>query len=225
MIKAIIFDGFSTLIETADTSVEATDRILKANNISHITAREFYTVWKRFHRENIENSKEFITEAMSFTLSLDKTFKHFQINGDAQRDVELMLSIIGKRGLYGEVKEVISELRKKYLVCIGSNTDTSPLIETVTRNSLWVDYIYTSEDLRVYKPNERFYRLILEDLGLAPSEVLFCGDSLIDDVFGPQQLGIKACHINRRNEKSQTISPDYELNSLEGLPLLVDNIK
>ncbi len=225
MIKAIIFDGFSTLIETADTSVEATDRILKANKITHITAREFYTVWKKFHRENIENSKEFITEAKSFTLSLDRTFKYFQIDGDAQRDIHIMLSIIGKRSLYHEVKSVISQLRTKYIVCIGSNTDTAPLIETLERNKFSIDRVYTSEDLRVYKPNDRFYQLILDDLGLTPSEVLFCGDSLTDDVFGPKQLGIKTCHINRRNEKSETIIPDYELNSLEGLVELVDNIK
>lgn len=217
MIKAIIFDAFGTLISTGNGSVEATAKILKLNNRTDIDPKEFYSLWKKTHRENINQSKEFVTESDSFTVTLDKAYSHYKIDGNAESDIKIMLGTFGKRFLYNETKAVIDRLKEKYIVCIGSNTDTEPLSENLERNGLSVDRIYTSESLKCYKPDKRFYEAILTDLDLKPNEILFVGDSLIDDVFGPQQIGIKACHVNRRNEKSNIIKPAYEVKSLNEL--------
>ena len=53
-------------------------------------------------------------------------------------------------------------------------------------------------------------------MNLLPFEVLFVGDSLIDDVYGPQQLEIKTVLINRKDKciNETGIRPDFVVNSL-----------
>ena len=52
---------------------------------------------------------------------------------------------------------------------------------------------------------------ILETLEVAPEEALFVGDSLKDDVKGPQAVGMRTCWVNRKGEERGDISPDLEL--------------
>ncbi|GGG53584.1 hypothetical protein GCM10010918_02870 [Paenibacillus radicis (ex Gao et al. 2016)] len=58
--------------------------------------------------------------------------------------------------------------------------------------------------------------------GLNPAEVLHVGDSLISDVSGAQQAGIKVAWINRNHKPlPSNCSPDYIVKSLEELlPIL-----
>lgn len=59
------------------------------------------------------------------------------------------------------------------------------------KNNISVDKVYTSENLKCYKPNPMFFKKIPEDNGLSPQEVLFIGDSVNDDILGLKVLGIK----------------------------------
>ncbi|MDE5859702.1 MAG: HAD family hydrolase [Oscillospiraceae bacterium] len=67
----------------------------------------------------------------------------------------------------------------------------------MTRNNINVDKIYTSENLKCYKPKPNFFRQILADSGLSPQEVLFVGDSLRDDIIGSRSAGIKSVLVCR----------------------------
>ena len=67
----------------------------------------------------------------------------------------------------------------------------------MTRNNINVDKIYTSENLKCYKPNPNFFGQILADSGFASQEVLFVGDSVRDDIIGPKSAGIKSVLVCR----------------------------
>jgi len=77
--------------------------------------------------------------------------------------------------------------------------------------------VFTSEDLKVYKPQKAFYEKILAVLSLRPEEVLFVGDSLTDDIYGPRQSGMKTCWVNRKGQPSPMLTPDYEVADLRGV--------
>jgi putative hydrolase of the HAD superfamily len=68
--------------------------------------------------------------------------------------------------------------------------------------------------LGVYKPKADFYTGILKELGTDASDALFVGDSLLDDIWGPQQIGIKTCWVNRNGAKYENIKPDFQVNNL-----------
>lgn len=217
MIKYIIFDVYGTLISTGTGSVDATRKILENKNIC-ISPEEFYGKWKMLHRKHIDTLTSFCNEESIFKLDLKELYDFYNIDGDYEKDVLFMLETLGKRKAFKEVKEVLKTLSKSYVLCIGSTTDDIPLFADLKNNDINIEKIFTSESMQVYKPKSEFYKKIICNINADVNEVLFVGDSLIDDVIGPQKIGIKTCWINRKNtDLNNDIKPDYIINNLQEL--------
>lgn len=217
MIKYIIFDVYGTLISTGTGSVDAARKILKNKNVS-ITPEEFYGKWKILHREHIDNLTSFCNEESIFEADLKELYKIYNIDGDYKKDVSFMLNTLGKRKAFEEVKNVLNILSKSFVLCIGSTTDDIPLFSDLKNNDINVENVFTSQSMQIYKPKTEFYKKILDSINANADEVLFVGDSLVDDVLGPQKLGIKTCWINRKNMALKDgVKPDYIINNLNEL--------
>ena len=217
MIKAVVFDVYGTLISTGNGSLDAAQKILDLHS-SDVSAKEFYADWKRYHREHMNGLSLFMPEETIILWDLEKLYEQYGLPGNAAEDVQIMLDTLGTRSPFPESRAVIEQLKRSgKVLCIGSTTDTAPLLQDLTRSCISVDQIFTSEDLQVYKPQKVFYEKILAALSLQPEEVLFVGDSLTDDIYGPQQVGMKTCWVNRKKETAQISPPDYEVSDLTGL--------
>ena len=216
--KAIILDAYGTLISTGNGSIRAAGEILALNRRGDIPPETFYADWKKSHRRQIDALDSFVNEAEIFKRDLDFLYQKYGMTGNPRQDVQVMLQTLGKREAFPETGEVLSRLSRRYLLAIGSTTDTEPLLQDLARNRLHVAHVFTSESLRVYKPRPEFYRQILHHLGLQPAEALFVGDSLTDDVWGPQQVGMPACWVNRKGGDAGTCRPDFEIPHLRALP-------
>ena len=217
MIKAILFDAYGTLLSTGNGSVEAAEKILVMNCRADIDPKEFYAQWKIFHKTHMDCLDSFVTEEKIFEKDLRELYNLYSIKGDYKKDVQIMLDTLGKRKAFPEVREVLEKLSQKYIVAIGSTTDTAPLLRDIENNHLNVSKIFTSESLRVYKPRRAFYEKILAELNVDADEALFVGDSLIDDVKGPQNAGIRACWVNRKGGKTGETQPNFEIKDLREL--------
>ena len=114
---------------------------------------------------------------------------------------------------------MLDALRPKCKLFIGSTSDHAPVMNDIQRNGIQVNKVFTSEYLKVYKPEKEFYQLILDELKMQPEEVIFVGDSLADDVFGPASLGIKTIWINRKNLEYHPTEfrPLYQIQTLSQL--------
>ena len=224
MIKAVVFDAYGTLISTGTGSIEAAQKILDLHG-SSISAKAFYADWKQYHREHMDHLTQFVTEETIFRRDLEKLYVQYDLPGKAAEDVGIMLNTLGNRMAFPESKEVVERLKRSVTVCIGSTTDTEPLMRDLARSGVTVDRVFTSEGLRVYKPQKAFYEKILAVLSLHPEEVLFVGDSLTDDVYGPRQVGMKTCWVNRKGQPSPIPPPDYTVPDLNGvLAILEDSL-
>lgn len=215
--KAIIFDAYGTLISTGTGSVDAVGRILARNGRADISAKSFYARWKRLHRIHMAAPGEFVNEEVIFRRDLCALYAEYGFSRDADEDVELMLETLDNRAAFPESREVLERLGRDYELCIGSTTDAAPLMRNLERNALHVRRVFTSEGLRIYKPRQEFYNSILRQLDIPAHEALFVGDSLEDDVAGPQRAGMRACWINRSAATAGDIAPDYEIRDLSEL--------
>jgi YjjG family noncanonical pyrimidine nucleotidase len=56
--------------------------------------------------------------------------------------------------------------------------------------------VVISEELGVSKPDPRFFRRALTDLGVEPREALCVGDSLTSDIRGARLAGVDSCWFN-----------------------------
>lgn len=98
------------------------------------------------------------------------------------------------------------ELRRKYHVCLLSNTN--PFIMSFTRSprfstdgypiSHYFDSQFCSYEMGAYKPDAEFFRIALDRDGLLAEESLFIDDSL-KNIQAAEALGIKGLHV-RQNE-------------------------
>lgn len=217
MIKHIIFDCFGTLIDTGNNSIKAVEQIL-FNVGAHADAREFYEVWKAKKRQKM-NMPVFLNEKTLFEISLSETFAQYGIAADASKEVEpMILSLFAERLVFPDVQEALGKLAKEHVdMAIGSTTDTDSLLYYLEWNQLSFSHIYTSENMQVYKPNVKFYETILRRSGWLAEECLFVGDSYLDDVCGPQTVGMKTALLDRKalyKDTELSPQPDFVIHSL-----------
>ena len=218
MIRAILFDAYGTLFDTGTGSVQAAAEILARNGRPDLSPAEFYAQWKRRHHRRMKNLRPFQREAELYALDLEELYQEYGFSRNAREDVAVMLQYQGTRVAYPEVKRVLDSLLSRYQLCVASTTDTAPLEQDLKRAGLVFHRVFTSQSLKVYKPDHEFYTTILHALSLRPAEALFVGDSLKNDVKGPQAVGMRTCWVNRKGEERGDISPDLEIPSLQELP-------
>lgn len=212
MKRAILFDVYGTLISTGNGSVNAVRRILEKNRVQGISPEEFYSDWKKLHKERMMQDS-FSTEMQIFLEDLKELYERYSIKGDYIKDVEIMVESLYNRIPFPETKEAIESLKPNYEIVLASNTDRHPLLQNLEFNNLQFEQIYTSEDLHVYKPNSLFYKEILKRMGFDASEVVFVGDSIIEDVVAPKQLGITTVYVDRK-ETNLLRGQDYTVKDL-----------
>ena len=188
----------------------------------------FYSKWKEENNHYKRNSNEFMLEKDIFEKSLGELYNEYGIFGDYHKDVNIMLDTMENRYFFPEVVDTLHILQNKYDLIIGSTTDDEPLFQNLKFNNVDIfnsEHIFTSERLKCYKPDKDFYVGILQQCNLKSDEVVFVGDSLVDDVWGPKQLGICTVLIDRNNlYKKNSIQPNYDINKLSDLMVLLENI-
>ena len=84
--------------------------------------------------------------------------------------------------------------------------------------------VHLSDEVGYIKPHGEIFRRALEEIGVAPEEVLFVGDTPEADIEGARALGIDACWINRRGRAfpKGCLSPTYTIADFSELPGLLD---
>lgn len=228
MLRHIIFDCFGTLVSTGSGSVDAAKRIL-ADIGTELDPGEFYREWKTLKKQMMAEAEGFKDEKTWFILSLAEMFRRHDIAADAKTAVQPMLdSLFGGRKVYNDVKDTLAALDAGGVdYAIGSTTDNAPLLCCLAENGLSFDKVFTSEGMRVYKPEPDFYETILRETGWNKEDCLFVGDSYTDDVFGPKRIGMKAVLLDREGEQAEQAFdpvPDCIILSLAELPALLSFI-
>ena len=216
-IKAIIFDVFGTLIQVIKgNSAQMTMNRITAESGAVIDEAEFLREWRGYYASHTADGCDFMTEREIFTSRIRMFYERYAVTRSAEEDTAEMLSAAFERNIYDDVLPALEVLKDKVQILLGSNTDNDALQAVMRRNGLQADRVYTSEDLRCYKPDRKFFQHILNDNALQPDEVLFVGDNPRDDILGPKQLGIRTALIDRNGDNGQH-GQNYTIRSLNEL--------
>lgn len=214
--KAIIFDAFGTLFKVA-TGGSAQIIMKNITDVGIVVdEKTFLEEWKAYYKIHTSGDCGFMTERDIFIARIQMFYNRYHVNRNAEKDADSLLAKAFEREAYPETQSVLSELMKNYLIFIGSNTDNDVLESVMQKNNITVHRVYTSEGLKCYKPNRRFFTKILHDNNLSAHEVLFVGDSITDDILGPKALGIKTVWMDR-DGMGGNVGQDYTINDLRGL--------
>ncbi|MEX2237115.1 MAG: HAD family hydrolase [Dehalococcoidia bacterium] len=89
-----------------------------------------------------------------------------------------------------------------------------------------IDLPVYSSDVACRKPGRRIYEQCLSGLAVAPEDALFVGDRLREDVWGPQQVGMRAALYQRFRQEVPTeqVQPELLISSQQELVAEVDRL-
>ncbi|MFA5197408.1 MAG: HAD family hydrolase [Patescibacteria group bacterium] len=119
----------------------------------------------------------------------------------------------------------VKRLARKYKIVIAANQPkmARKFIEH-SKISSDISAIYLSWEINLHKPSKKFFQYVLNDLDLKPTEVVYVGNDLINDIRTPKKLGIRTIFITRplkliwiKNFVANLlfIHPDYVVKSIE----------
>lgn len=134
----------------------------------------------------------------------DVYLKFFEKNWICFEDVEITLKMLKSKG---------------YKLGIISNGDYSQQVQKLKTTKIfdYFDYIETSSEFDVSKPNTKLYEKVFEKNNISPEEVFYVGDSYNNDYFPCTKLKIKSVLLSREGLR------DYDL--AKQITTLTDLIK
>lgn len=211
--KAVLLDFYGTLAEMppvgpawdtvlAEAGYELTDAARRrfwedgidgSEHDEHSQSRDHYVAWQR-HR----------TGQLLTTCGVPAT-EHDDL-------IDRMHAHLHGRPItaYEEVRSVLAALRGRGLaLAICSNWDWD-LVEAIDRAGLagTVDVVVSSAWVGARKPHPRIYAHTLDQVGVAPDEVLFVGDTWACDVAGPRAAGFATVYLRRDHFGVDFTAPD-----------------
>ena len=130
--------------------------------------------------------------------------------------------------------EVLTELRKKYRLCLVTNTTTSR--EEDVRRALrgfgieeYFEVVISSVDVQSDKPDSKIFLEALNKLNLKTNEVVMVGNRIDTDVLGANNLGIKSIHYQWNDRYSlgtdaSNTKPNATIHHLKELPEIISEM-
>jgi len=170
---------------------------------------------EKHHARNIEFRFDLVYSNMLFDLGLKITperLDHIEGLYNHFYDIEVIAG----------VKEMLEELSKKYKLAVVANAITNVAQIALQKHDLakYFDYIVLSRDLGVRKPDLEIFVYALRSMWVKGSEAVHVGDSLVDDVQGAKDAGMKTVWIKGKEEITN-IHPDFVISKITELPSLL----
>ena len=125
--------------------------------------------------------------------------------------------------------EALKYLQQHYKLVILSNVDNTSFAASNEKLGIEFDAIYTAQDVGSYKPDDRNFEYMLENLkrsGIDRHHVLHTAESMFHDHVPGKRHNLACCWIYRRHDKQgfgATMNPgdlpqvDFQFNSMAEL--------
>jgi len=134
----------------------------------------------------------------------------------------------GEEDLYPDVRPALSELRRMniWVGIVGNQTVRSG--EILRGLELPTDFIATSDDWGVQKPDPHFFAKVAQAAPCAADRVVYVGDRIDNDVTPAKQAGMRTAYLVRgawgwihRDRPEVAELSDWQIRDLRELPTLV----
>jgi len=144
---------------------------------------------------------------------------------------ELMSRIEGKgpelQSPLPESQQVLEDLSARYKLGVIANQEVG--IHDLLNKAGWnrvFDVIIISDEVQLWKPDIRIFRMALDRAGCTASEAAMVGDRIDNDVAPAKRLGMKTVRFKwgifgPQEAVSEEEKPDFEISLLSDLPSIL----
>lgn len=202
MLKAVLFDLDNTLYAYEPCHKAALAAVYQAvSRDFSMTQKTFLT---RYHEARAVVARRLPTQAAGHSRLLYFQYFFEQLEGKTCYAESLMASAIywevffSKMKLRPGIKQALRDLKKKNIPCaLVSDLTVELQMEKILNLKLENDfqYLVTSEEVGVDKPNVRPLKLALKKLGCRAAEVVLVGDSLERDEVVAERASVCFLHL------------------------------
>lgn len=242
MIKAVTFDLGNTLLRQDNIDWKKLEKagflnhinIFAKQNLSGPTFKEWSGTY-----DQIAGRYSKVAERHCLEIPVEKIFQtlreYFDIPSAISTHTLLttfFIPLMNARLLMEHAQDVLQRLSDREIRCgVISNTVVPGSLAREVLERLEVadyfDFTLFSSDCIFSKPHPMMFEIALARLRLKSSHVLHVGDQLDKDVAGAQSVGMRTVWFNhdRKKSKKKTVTPDFEISSLDELPALLKKIK
>ena len=127
---------------------------------------------------------------------------------------------------YPGVVDVLSSLQNKYKMAVLSDGQTLWALPELKTTGLdkYFSSVTVSGDYGYRKPDSRFFKTALDQMGFMPEEVIFVGNDMYRDVYGAKEMGMKTVFFksNQGDHSHHGAEPDYIIYHFGELPRAID---
>lgn len=228
--RAIFYDSKTTLFNWAG-SWRAAARQLLEKYAAAVSEDEFVETWVKgfegLHRRAAFFRYMQVTDIVRE--SLMNAYRLFGIAGSPD-DVDVFLELQAAVELFPDTEQALTEQQQLGVkVMIYSDVETKYLNMYVDKfEKFEPDFIGTTEQAGVAKPNPRTYRWALRRAGFEERDVLYCAAPIFD-VQGAMSAGMVAAWLRRPEGRlaKETHSPgdlaaDYDVESLHDVTRIIE---
>jgi putative hydrolase of the HAD superfamily len=228
--RAIFYDSKTTLFNWAGSWRGAAAVLLKKHGAA-VPEQEFVETWVRcfegLHRRAAFFRYTQVTDIVREALA--NAYRMHGIRGHAD-DVEVFLDLQAKVELFPDTEPALTAQQKLGLkVFIYSDVETKYLDMYVAKfTSFKPDFLGTTEQAGVAKPNPRTYQWVLRKTGCEARDVLYCAAPIFD-VQGAMSAGMVAAWLRRPDGRlskethaAGDLAADFDVESLHDVTRLVE---
>jgi 2-haloalkanoic acid dehalogenase type II len=228
--RAVFYDSKTTLFDWGWSWSTAAASLARKYG-STVDAGKFAQSWVRFfeshHRRTAFSQYTPVTDTVQEAL-LD-TFNTLRISG-CPEDVRAYTELQKDVGLFAETEQALQEQQSLGVkVIIYSDVEREYLDMYVSKfRTFKPDFVGSTEQPRIHKPNPLTYYWVLQQNGLQPRDVLYCAAPGFD-VQGAMSAGLIAAWLRRpidgmlanQAQSSKGIPADYEIESLHDVTRII----
>jgi 2-haloalkanoic acid dehalogenase type II len=227
--RAIFYDSKTTLFDWSWTWKQAAARLVEKYQ-PRLSAQEFLETWIKVF-EGLHRRTAFYRYTPVMALiqeALVTLYKIHDIPGSAD-DVEEMVKLQDKVELFAETEPALSEQQKLGVkIMIYSDVETKFLDMYVRKfKNFKPDFVGTTEQAGVHKPNPQTYFWVLRRMGLEARDVIYCAAPTFD-IQGAMACGLITAWLRRpegrlskETHDAGLIPADYEIENLNDLTEII----
>jgi 2-haloacid dehalogenase len=215
-IKACVFDAYGTLFDVHSAVGKYRQRLGKmADKVSLAwRTKQLEYTWLRSLMGKHADFWQVTSDA------LDYAFDMHQVD-DRDLHEDLMQAYL-HLDCYPEVPEALSALKARGFNLAVLSNGTPAMLEAAVNNSgitALIDRTFSVEQVGIFKPDPRVYRMAVDGLNLRPEEIVFQSSNAWD-AAGASAYGFKVAWVNRFGQSRERLpgNPDVEIKSLMELP-------
>jgi len=226
--RAVFYDSKGTLFDWAWTWRRTAEALL-AEHGPQVPVEAFLGDWVTLF-EGLHRRAAFRGYADFFGVlvrdALAYACRLYGLRCDVQRWLHFLMDLQAEVKPFGEVAEALRRQRALGVkILVFSDVERRFLDLYLKRlEGFEPDFVGTTEEARIQKPNPRVYRWVLRRTGFEERDVLYCAGPQFD-VQGAMAAGMKAAWVRRpggRLDMSEgDLAPDYEVSDLLELTDLI----